>query len=90
MDLAYHPDGLSFYSITTAGDLTRWVVHPEIFVLKNYEEAYLKEFSDDPVFESKQKGESKKAYEARQRQAEAKKEAIIERYYQQYLRERDQ
>jgi WD40 repeat protein len=89
MDLAYHPDGLSFYSITTAGDLTRWVVHPEIFVLKNYEEAYLKEFSDDPVFEPKQKGESKKAYEARQRQAEAKKEAIIERYYQQYLRERD-
>ena len=90
MDLVYHPDGLSFYSITQAGDLTRWSVHPEIFVLKNYEEAYLKELSDDLVFEPKQKGESKKDYEARQKQAKAKKEAIIERYYQQFLRERVQ
>lgn len=90
MDLAYHPDGLSIYSISTAGDLSRWTVHPEIFVLKYKEEAYLKELSADQVFEPKRKGESKKEYEARQKEAEAKKAGIIDRYYQEYLRERDQ
>lgn len=90
MDLVYHPDGLSFYSISTAGDLTRWAVHPEIFVLKYYEEAYLKELSADPVFDAKRKGESKKDYEARQAEAESKKGGIIDRYYKEYLRKRDQ
>jgi len=90
MDLVYYPNGLSFYSISMAGDLTRWAVHPEIFVLKYHEEAYLKELSADPIFEPKRKGESKKDYLARQKEAEVKKEGIIDRYYKEYLRERDQ
>lgn len=90
MDLVYHPDGLSVYSISTAGDLTHWSLHPEIFVLKYYEEAYLKELSADPIFEPKRKGESKKDYEARQEEAEVKKAGIIDRYYKEYLIERDQ
>lgn len=88
MDLAYHPDGLSFYSISMAGDLTRWSVHHEIFVLKYYEQDYLKELSDDPLFEPRRKGESKKEFEARQTEGEAKKAGIIEHYYQNLLEER--
>jgi hypothetical protein len=89
MDLVYHPDGHSIYSISTAGDLTRWSVHPEIFVLKYKEEAYLEELSANPVFEPRQKGESKKEYEARQAEAETIKKEIIGRYYNQYLEDRD-
>jgi WD40 repeat protein len=88
MDLAYHPDGLSFYSISLAGDLTRWSVHPEIFVLKYYQEDYLNELSKDPVFEARRKGESKKEFETRQTDGQAKKAGIIEHYYQLYLEER--
>lgn len=89
MDLVFHPDGLSFYSISTAGDLTRWSVHPEIFVLKYMEEAYLNELSADPLFEPRRKGESKKDFGSRQLEAEVKKAGIIDRYYKQYLSERD-
>ena len=89
-DLVYHPDGKSVYSISYAGDLTRWAVHPEIFVLKYFEESYLKELSADPLFEPKRKGESKKDYQARQTEAETKKAGIIDRYYKRYLSERDQ
>ena len=89
MDLAFHPDGQSFYSISTAGDLTRWSMHPEIFVLKYKEEPYLHELSGDPVFEPRRKGESKKDFETRQSQAESKKAGIIDRYYKQYLEEKE-
>jgi WD40 repeat protein len=90
MDLLYHPDGKSVYSITYAGDLTRWAVHPEIFVLKYFEESYLQELSADPFFEPRRKGESKKEYQARQTEAETKKAGIIDQYYKRYLSERDQ
>ncbi len=89
MDLVYHPDGKSVYSISNAGDLTRRAVHPEIFVLKYFEESYLQELSANPLFEPKRKGESKKDYQARQTEAETKKAGIIDRYYKQYLSERD-
>ena len=89
MDLEFHPDGGSFYSISLAGDLTRWDLDPEIFVLKYFEQPYLEELSGDPVFEPRRKGESKKEFAARQAQAKGKKEAIVRRYYLQYLEERD-
>ena len=80
-DLAFHPNGRSFFSISTAGDLTRWSVHPELFVLKYYEEAYLNELSADPVFQPRRKGESRKDFQARQDEASMKKAGIIDRYY---------
>jgi len=89
MDLVFHPDGQSFYSITYAGDLTRWEVDPEIFVLKYYEQAYLEELATEPLFEPKRKGESKKDYEARVAEASVKKNEIITGYYQQYLSGRE-
>ena len=89
LDLVYHPDGNSFYSISFAQDLTRWEVHPEIFVMKYYDKAYLEEVSGDPIFEPKRRGEAKKDYMARQEEAEIKKTEILERYYKQYLSERD-
>ena len=87
-DLVFHPNGLSFFSISTAGDLTRWSLHPEIFVLKFYEEAYLNELSADPVFQPRSKGESRKDFQARQDEASRKKAGIIDRYYQKYLSEK--
>ena len=89
MDLFFHPDGQSFYSITYAGDLTRWELNPEIFVLKYYEDAYRKELPAEPVFEARRKGESKKDHLARLEEAAVKKTAIITRYHKLYLSERE-
>ncbi len=89
MDLVFHPDGHSFYSITYAGDLTRWSLDPEIFVLKYYEDAYREELAADPVFESRRKGEFKKEYMTRMDEAALKKAIIIDRYYERYLSERE-
>jgi len=85
MDLVFHPDGHSFYSISYAGDLTRWEVDPEIFVLKYFEKSYRDELAADPLSEPKRKGESKKEYEARVAEATVKKNDIIARYYELYL-----
>jgi len=86
-DLVFHPDGRSFFSISTAGDLTGWSLHPEIFVLKYYEQAYLNEISANPVFQTRRKGESRKDFLVRQTEAADIKTEIIKRYYQRYLSE---
>lgn len=90
LDLVFHPDGNSFYSISFAGDLTRWAVHPEIFVLRYFEKPYMDELSSDPLFDAKGKNESKKEYLARSEEAMRKKSEIIQRYYELYLTGRDQ
>jgi WD40 repeat protein len=88
LDLVFHPDGQSFYSISYAGDLTRWQVDPEIFVLKYYDDPYREELASDPIFDAKRKGESKKDYQDRMAKAAVKKSKIIAHYYNQYLSER--
>ena len=88
MDLVFHPDGHSFYSITHGGDLTRWELDPEIFVLKYFEKQYGEELASQDLFEPRQKGESKNEYEIRLKEAEVKKAEIIARFYTQYLAER--
>ena len=85
MDLVFYPDGRSFYSISYAGDLSRWEVDPEIFVLKYFENPYREELTEDPIFEAKRKGESKKEYEVRVKEAHVKKDEIIAHYYELYL-----
>lgn len=85
MDLVFHPDGHSFYSISYAGDLTRWEMNPEIFVLKYFEKPYRDELASDAVFEPKRKGESKKDYLARMEEAAVRKAEIIDLYYLKYL-----
>jgi WD40 repeat protein len=89
MDLVFHPNGNSFYSITYAGDLTRWELHPEIFVMKYYEASYREELASEPVFEARKKGESKKDHMARKEAAALKKAEIVDRYYRLYLSERE-
>ena len=88
MDVVFHPEGQSFYSISYAGDLTRWYLDPEIFVLKYYETPYREELAEDPMFGPRQKGESKKEYKARLEEGTEKKSAIISRFYQQYIQEK--
>ena len=90
MDLVYHPNGKSFYSISYAGDLTRWKIDPEIFVLRYYDQAYRNEISADPLFEPRRKSESKKDHQDREAEASAKKKEIINLYYQKYLADRGQ
>ena len=85
---AFHPDGSSFYSISGAGDLTRWEMHPEIFVLRYFSQPYLEELAADTVFEPRKKGESKKEYQARMKEAEKARAKIIDAYYHRYLEER--
>lgn len=84
-DLVFHPDGGSFYSISYAGDLTRWELDPEIFVLKLYEKQYSEELASEPLFEPRRGGESKKEYQSRMEEAAVKRSEITARYYQQYL-----
>ena len=88
-DLAFHTNGQSFFSTSSAGDLIHWKLDPEIFVLRYFEEAYLNELSSEPAFEPRRKGESKKDYQNRQTRAAPLKEKMVDRYYQRYLRERD-
>jgi len=90
MDLVYHPSGNSFYSISYAGDLTRWEINPEIFVLRYFDVPYHDELTSDPIFEPRRKGESKNDYLVREAEAAIKKGQVIDRYYQQYLSEREQ
>ena len=89
MDLVFHPDGQSFYSISYGGDLTRWGLDPEIFVMHYLEGPYLEELAADPLFGPRQSGESKKDYQVRMEQAAVKKKDIVARYYRQYLEQRE-
>jgi hypothetical protein len=89
MDLVFHPDGHSFYSISYGGDLTRWELDPEIFVLHYFEGPYLEELAADPVFGPRQNGESKKEYQIRMEQAAVKKKDIVARYYREYLEQEE-
>ena len=88
LDVVYNPDGSSFYSISGAGDLTRWEMHPEIFVTRYFYKPYNEELSTDPVFEPRRKGESKKEFQARETEAGKAKAKIIDKYYHRYLEER--
>jgi len=88
LDIEFHPDGKSIYSVSLQGDLTRWDLNPEIFVLRYYETPYLEELAADPVFEPRRKGESKKEYETRLENAAQKKSDITDRYYQEYLKQK--
>lgn len=90
LDVEFHPDGLSFYSVSQLGKLSRWEMHPEIFVLRYYESPYREELTADPIFEIKRKGESKKDFLVRHEQARQLKEEILERYYKLYLKEHKQ
>ena len=89
LDVVFHPDGNSFYSISLAGDATRWALDPEIFVLRYFETAYLEELSADPLFEPKRKGEAKKVFQLRLTEAKKRKAEITDRYYQQYLNQKE-
>jgi len=89
MDLVFFPDGNSFYSISYAGDLSRWELHPKIFVLRYFEKEFRNELAADTLFEPKRKGESKKEYQSRMQEAEEKEADIISRYYKQYLSRRE-
>ena len=90
LDLVFHPDGGSFFSVSFAGDLTRWALDPEIFVVRYFEKPYHEEISGDHLFDPRTKGETKKEYLSRQQRAGKKRTEIVDRYYQQYLSERDQ
>lgn len=84
-DVEFLPDGKSFLSTGTDGLLKEWELHPEIFVLKYFEDEYRKELADNPVFEPRMKGEKKADYDLRMEQAAREKEKIIARYYESYL-----
>ena len=88
LDVVFHPDGKSFYSISFAGDLTRWAIHPEIFVLNHFEKEYREELAADPLFEPRRKGESKKDFQARKAEADIQKAGILEKFYARYLENR--
>jgi len=40
LDLTFHPDGKSVYSVSFDGTVIRWGIDPEIFVLKYYSKPF--------------------------------------------------
>ncbi len=88
LDLAFHPDGNSFYSISFAGDLTRWAVDPEILVKWHFGEEYSSLMENDPVFEPRREGESRKEFQARANAADEKRRRTIKEFYLRYLEEK--
>ena len=89
LDVVFHTDGKSFYCISKAGDLTHRALSPEIFVLRYYDAPYQEAISADSVFQPRRKGEARKEYQARLAEADKKRAEIVDRYYRQYLQERD-
>ena len=85
VDLAFHPDGGSFYSVSLDGTLSRWEIHPEIFVLKYAEKDYREAMDADPVFAPRQSGESRREYQERLEEARVKRDSIVESLYKLYL-----
>jgi WD40 repeat protein len=88
LDMSFTPDGQSIWSTSTTGNLTRWNVDPELFVLKYYHAAYQKEVENDSLFLPRQKGEPRKDYQARTERADQKKQEIVRKYYDKYLKEK--
>jgi WD40 repeat protein len=89
LDLVFHPDGKSFFSISFVGDLTRWELHPEIFILWKFRDQYQEKLQGDPLFIPRQKGESRQDFQQRQEQAALRKKEIIQDYYLKYIEQRE-
>lgn len=87
-DLAFHPGGQSFFSISYGRDLTHRSLHPRIFVLRYYDREFRDELASDPISDARKKGESKKEYQARMKEARAREQVIVSRFYEKYLSER--
>ena len=88
LDLTFHPDGESFYSISFAGDLTRWALDPEILVSWHFGEEYHSVIEEDPLFGPRRKGESRKDYQERLDQAKLRRKQIVGQFYRRYLKEK--
>jgi WD40 repeat protein len=88
LDLTFHPDGKSVYSVSFDGTVIRWGIDPEIFVLKYYSEPFGQELSEDQIFDPRQPGESRKAYQQRTLRADSVRSELIRKYYHRYLSER--
>jgi WD40 repeat protein len=89
LDLIFHPDGKSFYSVSFDKTLIRWGIDPEIFVMKYYIAPFVQELDNNPIFDPRQPGESRKDYQQRVSRADSVRSALIQQYYSRYLSERD-
>jgi WD40 repeat protein len=89
LDVVFSTDGQSIYTASASGNLTCWKVDPEIFVLKYYGQSYMEEIDTDSIFQPRGRGEPKKEYQARMKEADRKRAEIVDRYFRQYLQERD-
>jgi WD40 repeat protein len=85
LDVEFHPDGQSFFSITSEGDLIHWELHPEIFVLRYFLDPYQEELASLPETGPRRVDEDKKEYEARMAESEKIRTTITERYFEKYL-----
>lgn len=88
LDLVFHPDGDSFYSISFAGDLTRWALDPEILVSWHFGQEYHSVISEDPLFGPRNKDESRKEYRERLEKAKFRRKQIVGEFYRRYLEEK--
>jgi len=88
LDVVFLPDGKSFASAGLDQYLKIRELNPEIFVLRYYGDAYAAAMKNDPLFNPRQKGEKRSAYEERMIMADQRKSEIVEEFYTRYLQER--
>jgi WD40 repeat protein len=88
LDVCFLPGGQYFASASMDDHLKIRQLHPEIFVLKYYGEAYREEMAKDPLFLPRKKGEKKSEYTDRMEQAGERKATLINKYYAKYLSDR--
>jgi len=84
LDVDFHPSGKSLYTVDAEGSLIQRELHPELFVLRYFGDSYREEINAEALFEDRLKGESKKDYQLRRKEADKRRTAIIESYYKRY------
>ena len=83
--IAISADGKYFASGGADNKVILWRLDPKIFVEYAYGEEFDAEKSKSSLFDERRKGESKQEYESRMEKAKVKENAIVAKYYQQYM-----
>ena len=85
--VAFHPEGNLFVGGYADQIIRVWEMKPELFVEHYYSQLFESELSQSLLFQPKGKEETKSDYKIRQEKALSFRNATVQKYYNQYLKE---